>query len=201
MRTETTINNTRDFDIGKRLPNLAALRKVGFEANRRLLKVERMSQDCTIGEDAFRHVNEPVKVDGQRASALRFADPVVQALFAALLVFRLLPRGFSNRELRDHWAPLLGKAPKDMTPGQMSYHLRRLRLHGVIERVRGSHRYGVTDQGWRTVLFCTRVYNRVLRPGLSEVLGEPAEDSVLRRDFDRLDKTIEGLIQEKGLVA
>ena len=146
LRTETTINDTRDFGIGKRLSNLPALRRLGFQANRRLLDVQRISQDCAIGEDAFRRVNEPVEVDGQRASGLRFADVTVQALLSALLVFRLLPRGFSNRDLRDHWAPLLGKAPDDMTAGQMTYHLRRLRLHGLIERIPGTHRYQVTDR-------------------------------------------------------
>lgn len=34
--TETTINNTRDFYIGKSLRNLAALRQIGFQANRRV---------------------------------------------------------------------------------------------------------------------------------------------------------------------
>ena len=43
-RTETTINNTRDFSIGKRLWNLPALRQVGFQANRRVLAVERLSR-------------------------------------------------------------------------------------------------------------------------------------------------------------
>ena len=28
-----------------------------------------------------------------------------------------------------------------ITPGQMTYHLRRLRLHGIIERLPRSHRY------------------------------------------------------------
>src|SRR4029077_15570286 len=139
-----------------------ALRKIGFNANRRLLDVQQLSHDCTIGEDAFRQVNEPVEVEGQRASALRFADPIVLALLSALLVFRLLPRGFANRELRDHWAPLMGRNAPHITPGQMTYHLRRLRLHGLIERLPKSHRYRVTDQGWRTALFCTRIYNRVL---------------------------------------
>ena len=40
-----------------------------------------------------------------------------------------------------------------MTPGQMTYHLRRLRLHGLIERIPGTHRYQVTRQGWRAALF------------------------------------------------
>ena len=149
LRTETTINDPRDFGIGKRLSNLPALRRIGFQANRRLVDVQRISQDCAIGEDAFKQVNGPVEVDGQRASGLRFADVAVQALLSSLLVFRLLPRGFSNRDLRDHWAPLPGQSPDDMTPGQMTYHLRRLRLHGLINRITGTHRYQVTIQGWR----------------------------------------------------
>src|ERR1700758_3645992 len=34
LRTETPINNTYDFGIGKRLHNLPKLREIGFEANR-----------------------------------------------------------------------------------------------------------------------------------------------------------------------
>jgi hypothetical protein len=202
LRTETTINNTRDFQINKGLHNLPALRKIGFQANRRLLDVQRLSHDCRIGEDAFRQVNEPAVVDGQRASALRFADPLVQALFSALLLFRLLPRGFSNRELRDYWAPLIGKPSQSITSGQMTYHLRRLRLHGLIERVPKSHRYRVTDQGWRTILFCTRCHNRLLRPGLAQLLPEEAAPgTTMRRRFDQLDEAIERWLQEQNFAA
>jgi hypothetical protein len=202
LRTETTINDARDFRIGKGLMNLPALRQIGFQVNRRLLDVQQISQDCAVGEDAFRRVNESVEVQGQRASALRFADGAVQALLSALLVFRLLPRGFSNRELRDHWAPLLGKTPQELTAGQMTYHLRRLRLHGLIERVRGTHRYRVTDNGWRTALFCTRVYNRVLRPGLAQVVPKEAQDdSTLSRQFDQLDQAIKRWLEEQKVPA
>ncbi len=202
LRTETTINDARDFRLGKRLRNLPALRQVGFQANRRLLDVQTISQDCAIGEDAFRRVNQPAAVNGQRASALRFADTAVQALLGALLVFRLLPRGFSNRDLREHWAPLLGKAPDALTPGQMTYHLRRLRLHGLIERLRGTHRYQLTDTGWRTALFWTRVYNRVLRPGSAQVIPKEAQgDPALRRQFDRLDQEISRWLEEQKVPA
>jgi hypothetical protein len=202
LRTETTINDTRDFGIGKRLSNLAALRQVGFAANRRLLHVQTISQDCAVGEDAFRQVNEPVVVDGQRASALRFADRAVQALFSALLVFRLLPRGFSNSDLCNHWAPLVGRTAQSITQGQMSYHLRRLRLHGLIERIPRSHRYRVTDSGWRTALFCTRSYNRILRPGLAVVMPqEVCTDAPLRRSFDRLDAALNEWIDAQKVPA
>jgi hypothetical protein len=170
--TETTINDSRNFSIGKRLCNLPELAQVGFSANRRLLDVERLSSDPTIGQDAFRAVADPIVVNNQRASALPFDSARTQALLSALVVFRLLPHRFRNPDLRAHLAPLLGLDPSLMTQGRMSYDLRRLRLHGLIERIPGTHRYTVTDHGFRLAVFLTRVHNRLLRPGLSEALAE-----------------------------
>src|SRR4029453_541114 len=102
---------------------------------RPLLQVERLTHDCAIGADAFRQVTTPQVVDGHRVAALRFADPRVQALLGALVVFRLLPAGFANRELRVLLARLLGVAPATITAGGPRYHLRRLRLHGLIVRI------------------------------------------------------------------
>ena len=116
LRTETTINNTRDFNIGRRLHNLPALRTIGFQANRRLLDVQQISHDPALGETAFRTLTQPMEVDGQRTSGMRFGDPTVQALFLALLIFRLLPKGFSNRDLREQYALLLGKRPRPNHP-------------------------------------------------------------------------------------
>ena len=73
LRTETTINDTYDFAIGRALRNLPALREIGFAANRRLLHVESLSHDCLIGEDHLHAVTAPVLVAGstRRRPALR----------------------------------------------------------------------------------------------------------------------------------
>jgi hypothetical protein len=68
LRTETVVNDPRDFAVAKRLHNLPALREVGFSANRRLLDVESISHDCAIGEDAFNRVTAPVSVPRHFAS-------------------------------------------------------------------------------------------------------------------------------------
>jgi hypothetical protein len=185
LRTETTINNTKDFEIGKRLRNLPALREVGFRANRRLLDVQRISHDCSIGEDGFHALQRPRVVGEQRASALRFGDERVQTLLHALVLFRLLPNGFSNRDLRERLEPLGGRAT---TPGAVTYDLRRLRLRGLIQRIPRTHRYEVTEQGLRHALFLTRSYDRLLRPGLAAVLPERAViPSTLRASFRQLE--------------
>jgi hypothetical protein len=192
LRTETTINDAKDFNVGKRLCNLPALRQIGFDANRRLLDVQSLSHDPTLGESGLNALQHPVVVGTQRAAGLRLAEPRAQALLAALLVFRLLPQGFSSAELRAVLAPLLELAPEQLTAGQMTYHLRRLRLHGLVERRPHQHRYQVTSQGWRLALFCTRAMNRLLRPGLAQVLPQSQPlDAPIQQQLTRLERTLD----------
>ena len=125
LRTETTINDSRDFGIGKRLDNLPALRAAGFAATRRLLDVEKLSHDPADGQAAITQITRPVITQtGTRVAGLRLGDPRVHALLAALCVFRLLPRGFANRDLRPILAQLLGVPAESITPGKMTYDLR-----------------------------------------------------------------------------
>ena len=202
LRTETTINNTRDFGIGKLLKNLPALRQLGFQTNRRLLDVQKVSHDCAIGEDAFDRTVRPIEIEGQRASALRFGDQRVQALFAVLAVFSLQMRGFTNQEMRALLAPLLGLDPANYPIGRMTYDLRRLRLHGIIARIPHSHRYQLTSDGLRIALFFSRTYTRLLRPKLAEIMPRwlPVE-APLRRAFDRLNSEIDACCVAQRLAA
>jgi hypothetical protein len=192
LRTETTINDTYDFAIGRQLHNLPALRKVGFSANRRLLDVQRISHDCSIGEDSFNRIHQPVTVDGQRGSALRFGDRRVLALLSALVMFRHLPQGFTNQDLREHIAQLLGLLPGHFTQGKMTYDLRRLRLHDMIERIPRSHRYRVTPFGFKAALTVTRIYNRLFQPALAVAQSQaPPAPTHLLKALDNVERAVQ----------
>jgi hypothetical protein len=203
IRTETTINNAGDFRLGKRLSNLAALRQVGFQANRRLLDVQRISYDPADGAQTLAAVNNPVITPtGTRIAALRITDPRVQSLLAALCIFRLLPNGFTGRELRTYLAPLRGVHPDDITGGQTTYDLRRLRAHQLIERISHSHRYQVTPDGVRQALFLTRLHQHALVPGFAHVTDpDPPTDTRLRTASRAYEKAIDELAHHAGLAA
>lgn len=198
LRTETTINNTYDFGVGRLLKNLPALRQIGFAANRRVLQVEQLTHDCHIGAQAFEKLQKPAEVDGQHVSALPFGQERVQALLNVLVLFSLQPEGFRNRQLRPLLAQLLTIAESKISPGRMSYDLRRLRLHGLIERIPQSQRYRLTHLGLKTALFYSRVYQRLLRTGLSE-LHDPrlCQSSLLARAFARFKKSMDDYFAEK----
>jgi hypothetical protein len=202
LRTETTINNASDFRIGRSLENLEKLKEIGFAVNRRLLKVEQVTHDCIVGEREFRELQSPVIRSTQRASALRFGDPRVLALFQVLVLFCLLPEGFRNRDVREHYARLLGIDPATLTQGKMTYQLRRLLMHGLIERVSGTHRYRLTSHGLRISMFLSRLYARTIRPGLSFIHPEGLpSDHPLQGIFNKLDREVHLFCQEEKLAA
>jgi hypothetical protein len=202
LRTETTINNPRDVAIGKRLHNLPALRAVGFATNRRLLDVQRLSMDCTIGEGAIIRLTQPQLVNRQRVAALRLTDPRVQALFSLLACFAFLPHGFTHRQARERLAALLGGDLGTLSSSRVTYDLRRLRLHGLIARLPGTQRYRPTEEGLRIALFCSRLYLRLLRPGLTHLLAPlPPTDSALRPACDALTSALDQFLEDAHYAA
>ena len=113
------------------------------------------------------------------------------ALCQALCAFTHLPRGFRNRDLRTQVDALLGRPS---TTAQMTYDLRRLRLKGLIHRIRGTHRYTATTYSLRTAFFSSKLYLRILRPNWAALL--PDKDALprsLRDALDHLDAEIHEL--------
>ena len=200
LRTETTINDTRDFGIGKRLTNLPALREAGFSASRRLLRLERLSHDPITGADQVTALTSPVITgSGIRIPGLPLAQARSHALLATLLIFRLLPRGFTNRDLRQLTAELRGLPA--VTAGQITYDLRRLRSHHLIERIPRTHRYRVTGTGLHTAMFPTRLHDRVLPAGLAQLTQTTGPPSKLRAIATAYQQAIDDIIHDAGLAA
>ena len=109
------------------------------------------------------------------------------ALAGALHLVLNAVTGFTNKSLRAHVAGLLGQ---DYTQHQMSYDLRRLRLHGLIERLPRRNTYVLTPDGIRVAVFYTKLQNRLLRPLLD------ADKPPARIDIRRALKTLETAIND-----
>ena len=118
----------------------------------------------------------------------------------ALLIHRLLPHGFTNRDLRTLIAPLLGTTPEDITAGKMTHDLRRLRAHGLIHRLPG--RYHITDTGGHHALLFTHAHDHLLRTGLAQISDpDPPAASRLRTAARAYQAAFHELTQHAHLAA
>lgn len=194
LRTETTINDTKDFKVGKDISHMDELCQLGRATNQKLLEVERVSQDCVLCQDELDAVQSPTVEQGQRAPALVFGTKRVLSLMLSLCLLLHLTAGFRNRDLRRHIAALLGVGLDEYRAGQMTYDLRRLRLKGLIERSGNGYRYRVTRLGLRVAFFYSKVHQRILRPGFASFAIDGDDvPRPLRAAFANVEEEIEQL--------
>jgi hypothetical protein len=173
----------------------------GLRRGRRLLDAECISHDPAAGTAALEMLTSPViSTTCTRVPGMRFPDPRVQALLAACCALALRPAGFTSRDLRHLLAPQLGRDPGDMTGGQISYDLRRLRAHQIIQRIPHSRTYQVTAGGLSTALFFTRLTRRVIIPALAGIAGAgPPPGSPLRQADPAYKAAIADLASQASL--
>jgi hypothetical protein len=184
LRVETVINKPSDIDVLARLHHLPELIDKARAVNQRLLMIETAGQSCAIGSALFERIHQPHH-EGQRTGALRFGDQRAMALAGALCHVLGAVTGFTNKSLRGLVAGHLGQ---DYTQRQMTYDLRRLRLHGLIQRRPHSNTYQLTPDGIRVAVFYTKLQNRLLRPLLDA--DKPPAPTEIRHALRTLESAV-----------
>jgi hypothetical protein len=194
LRTETVINKPWDLNILARIEHLPELVDKARQVNARLLMIERAGQGCAIGSALFERIHQPYVREGQRTGALRFGDPRAMALAGALCLMVHAVTGFTNKGLRGRVAGLLSA---DYSANQMSYDLRRLRLHGLIERIPGTNTYTTTPEGIRVAVFFTKLQRRLLEPLLAA--DRPPAPPEVRSALATIDRAVKEYVANARL--
>jgi hypothetical protein len=194
LRVETVINNPTDLDVHRRIEHLPELVAKARQVNHRLLIIERAGQSCAIGSALFERLHLPYDREGQRTGALRFGDTRAMALAGALCHQLHAVAGFTNKTLRALVAAHLGH---EYGQSRMSYDLRRLRLHGLIQRLPRSNTYVLTPDGIRVAVFYTKLQNRLLRPLLEA--DKPPAPTDIRRALATLERAVNNYVHTARL--
>lgn len=127
-------------------------------ANERYLAFISTLHTPTEGIQALRAISEPVRDNDRPYRGFNLFFGPDQLLFEILARGEFAMSGFRNRHLRAH---LPG-----MSTGQLSRHLKRLKLHGLIKQVAGSFKYYLTALGRRAIVAVLTVKQYALLPAL-----------------------------------
>jgi hypothetical protein len=200
LRTETTINDSRDFGVGKDISNLPFLQQLGRQINRRLLDAQHISCDCILSAHSLARIVQPtVTDDGQHAPSLHLGQPRVMALLNALTSFAHIPHGFTNQSLRQQVADLLAGDHTTYATTQMSYDLRRLRLKGIIWRIPNSYRYQLTTYGRQVALLFSKLDARIFRHALAAMDASQPVPLPLAAALDQVEQAVADLVNHAHL--
>jgi hypothetical protein len=203
LRTETTVNDTRDFGIGRLLTaeNWDALLAIGHQVNQRFLDHQLAACQCAPDATTLQRVVLPSIEDGLKAPGLRFGEPRTMALLACLCCFEHLFAGLTNRSLR---ALIAGLIP-GYSARQMTYDLRRLRRKRFIQRIPRTQRYQLTSEGRRLAVFLTKTYTRIVNPSLAELdptlPTDIANRTPLAQAWRAFERAIDDRIKDAAIAA
>jgi hypothetical protein len=203
LRTETTVNDTHDFGIGRLLTqaNWDALIDIGQRINQRLLAHQLDACQCAPDATTLERVVLPSTHDGLPAPGLRFGEPRTMALLACLCCYQHLFAGLTNRSLRELIAALI----PGYSARQMTYDLRRLRRKGLIQRIPRTQRYQLTREGRRLAVFFTKTYTRIVNPALAE-LDPTLPTEIARREplataWHAFERALDDKIKQAAIAA
>jgi hypothetical protein len=135
--------------LRKSIADLRPRARISQQANNRLADALAIVESPTRVHDLIEPVTRPADLAGRRIRALHpWAAPDLP-LLKAIANGDFLVDGFRNRDL--HSAVFHGSATsaddRRKRSARVSYLLRILRGHGLIDKVAGTHRYHVTTKG------------------------------------------------------
>lgn len=150
--------------VRKTLYSLGALPAILGACNRRYLEFLSSLDDDTAGRHHLEHLSRPVRDEKQRSyRGINFFDADDRALLLTLERGEFNLRGFQVRDLRYILAHLSGP--------QLSRQVRRMRMHRLIKKVRGTYKYYLTRLGRRVIAAALRLREGCIIPALA---GMPA---------------------------
>ncbi len=178
LRIETTVNDVsffkhhrkvehrdgtwerKDAPLKKSIYSLPILRELMEAANRRYLEFVSAIEDPTAGIKNLEKISEPTS-DGQRTyrgfnlflgQDLKLFEGIVRGEFNI--------RGFQNRSLR--------AILSETSATQVSRMFKRLKMHGLIKKVRGTYKYYLTHLGQKLANTALKLRTMVIIPSLME---------------------------------
>jgi hypothetical protein len=166
LRVETTLNDMRELKsprmvegkvvwrpMRKGVADIARRAEVSQAANERYLQAMAAAENPMPLKTLTAALARPVVRDGQRARGLNLLGEADARLLAAVGNGKFLLHGFRNKDLREMLFAAPADSPREKLrrSGQITRQIRLLRLHGLIRKVSGTHRYLVTDAGRQVI--------------------------------------------------
>ncbi len=170
LRFETTIHNGDDFRVyrpkegdpgGEKswrkmrrgIADLYRRAEVSHKAAERYMNAMASVDDDTTVEELTKKLEQPVFCNGRRVRGLRLFDPGDRKLLEAVNRGEFTINGVRNRDLQHLFFSAPSASPQEARrrSAWVSYRLRLLRAHGLLQKVPHTHRYHVTKIGRRII--------------------------------------------------
>jgi hypothetical protein len=161
-RTVQHRDGSKEFKLAplkKTLYSLSDLRGLAAASNRRYLEFVSAIDDPTVGTKNLDKVTQPKSDAGRNYKGFNFFSIADRSILLALIRGEHTITGLRHADLQ--------RQLPQLTSGQISRNLKRLRVHGLLKRVGRRDKYYVTQLGQRAILAGLKLRELIVIPQLA----------------------------------
>lgn len=201
LRLELVSNNVRDFRLKKSLIHWDAMRRSFQDITDRFAGVQAQNLNVHGQFDVLARLAEPALQGKTKVSGIKLEQKRILRLLEVLLqgAGGHLKR-WTTAQLRQTVLEQCALKPQDYTLNQIRYDLRKIRVHGLIERIPHTHAYRFTQRGQKLALLLIQLRKRIYGPIAFGILRHRPNknhmpDSSFERAYHKIDQAFDEAIE------
>ena len=198
LRLELVSNNVRDFGLKKSLAHWQAMRQRFQEITDRFAGVQAQNLNVHGQLDVLARLAQPLIQGKTKVAGIKLEQKRILRLLEVLLqgASGHLKR-WTTAQLRQTVLEQCSLKEKDYTLNQVRYDLRKIRLHGLIERIPHSYAYRFTQRGQKLALLLIQLRKRIYGPiAFGTLHHRPNKDHMPNSTFERAYHKIDQAFDE-----
>jgi hypothetical protein len=199
LRVEICVNRLKDLGLNKGLDNLPALRATLMAATDRLASFQTELLNVHVDFPLFQRVALPIAVGHTRIPGIKIHDTRIMRLLEVLLHGGSQLAGWRTTDIHAAILAAFGLTAERYSLTQLRYDVRKLKAHGLVERIGRTYTYRLTAKGIRTGALFILFHKRVCGPLANSLFQYRPEDrspqpAKIEKAYHQADTAVQHLI-------
>jgi hypothetical protein len=201
LRLEICVNRLKDLGLNKGLENLDALREKLVVVTDRLAGLEAELLNVHVDFPLFQRLTLPVSVGKSRIPGIKIQDTRMIRLMEVLLHGGPQLAGWRTIQIWQGLQAAFALSPQDYSLNQLRYDLRKMKGHGLLERMGNQYAYPLTEKGARVGATFILFHKRICGPLANSLFHHrptrrPPAPAKIETAYHKADTAIQNLIDE-----
>lgn len=201
LRLEICVNRLRDLGLNKGLENLDAVRNKLVVVTDRLAGLEARLLNVHVDFPLFQRLALPVSSGKSTIPGIKIQDTRMMRLMEVFLHGGLQLAGWRTIQIWQALQSAFSLSPQDYTLTQLRYDLRKMKGHGLLERVDKHYAYRLTEKGARVSAMFVLFHKRICGPLANSLFHHrprrsPRPPAKIETAYHKADAAIQTLIDQ-----
>jgi hypothetical protein len=164
LRNEICCNNLANFRLKKSLDSLPAVRQKFLEITDRFAGFQAQCLNVHVDFPLLQRIALPVTRGTAKVPGIKIHDARMIRLMEVLLHAGTRLSGWSAQQIHAAVLTTFHLTPKQYAPNQLSYDLRKIKAHGLLERDGRRYAYRLTEKGVQVALLFLFFHKQLCGP-------------------------------------